>query len=166
MDNKEVNKKVRKVFISGLVVLVVCLTYVPLFAEINDPAVLIKKGATYVGSDKCSTCHLKLARGWEASKHARNFATLQGEELKNPECLKCHTTAFEKGGYSLKKTPEQNKKFENVTCEACHGPGSLHLTSKDKEDIIHATKECPLCHNPHRQFAEEIKARRATEKMK
>ncbi len=155
----------KKSFIfTTVVVLVACLIYLPLFAEINDPAVLIKKGATYAGSEQCKMCHLKLYRSWETSRHARNFATLQGEELKDPRCLECHTTAFEKGGYSLGKTPEENKKFENVTCEACHGPGSLHLKSKKEEDVIEATKECPNCHNPHRKFAEEIKAKRETEK--
>ncbi|HCJ66868.1 MAG TPA: hypothetical protein DHV62_05955 [Elusimicrobia bacterium] len=133
--------------VSGLIIFSFYAQIISLSAEIVGPVDLVKKGATYTGSDKCKMCHAKLYAVWAASKHSVVFARLQSADLRNSDCLRCHTTAFETGGYSLEKSTEVNKKFENVTCEGCHGPGSLHITKPtEKENIIKATKECSNCH--------------------
>ncbi|MFH2201839.1 MAG: cytochrome c family protein [Elusimicrobiota bacterium] len=122
-----------------------------------------KDGPAYIGVKKCKMCHMKQFKTWESSKHANNFAALQGDEKKNPECLKCHTTGFGQGGYELAKSDEENSAFINTQCEACHGPGGDHFKApKDqkKATIQKEVKNCSNCHNPHKNFGEEAKAKR------
>ena len=125
---------------------------------------------TYVGAQKCKTCHRSEQRGkqyplWEESRHAKSFEVLFTdsalEEAKkqkleklpseSPECLKCHGPLFE-------KAPEIMA--EGVTCEICHGPGSAYkkisvMKNKDEAtkngltfyDSVEAIKtKCQTCH--------------------
>lgn len=125
---------------------------------------------TYVGAQKCKTCHRSEQRGkqyilWENSRHAKAFEVLSTdsalEEAKkqklekhpseSPECLKCHGPLHE-------KAPEIMA--QGVTCEVCHGPGSAYkkisiMKNKDVAtkngltvyDTIEAIKtKCKTCH--------------------
>jgi hypothetical protein len=91
---------------------------------------LFSQEFTYVGAGKCKICHKSEKQGkqfllWEEGKHSKSFAPLITEEVKsnvpdapqNPECLKCHAPLFEKAA---------EFKEEGVTCEVCHGPGSVY----------------------------------------
>jgi len=115
---------------------------------------------TYVGSGKCKMCHKGDKKGnvwekWEASAHSKAFETLKkkGEE-KNPKCLECHTTAFDKGGYKIGDAEAAN--FEGVGCESCHGAGSDYKkmsVMKDHAQSVAAglavpnEATCTKCHN-------------------
>lgn len=113
----------------------------------------------YVGSDTCVKCHKKLTayhvdfwteskfKTFEKVKSARDF--IEGDENYRKQCYKCHTT-----GYNEKKG-EYNE--ENVTCEACHGPGELYSQFMKDGKLAEAatlTKEtfsfkvCGTCHIP------------------
>jgi hypothetical protein len=125
---------------------------------------------SYVGSQKCKTCHKSEQRGnqysiWENSRHSKSFEILSSdsalEEAKkrklekspseSPECLKCHGPLHE-------KAPEIMA--EGVTCEICHGPGSGYkkisiMKNKDEAakngltvyDSTEAIKtKCRTCH--------------------
>ena len=125
---------------------------------------------TYVGAQRCKTCHKSENRGkqhnlWENSKHAKSFEVLFTdtalEEAKkqklgkhpseSPECLKCHGPLYE-------RAPEIMA--EGVTCEICHGPGSGYkkisiMKNKDEAtkyglavyDSVEAVKtKCQTCH--------------------
>jgi len=91
---------------------------------------------TYVGAGKCRDCHKTEKQGkafpiWEASKHAQSANALKLEDAKaaaekagltcppeqSPVCQKCHVPLAGTG-------PEVAA--EGVTCEVCHGPGSLY----------------------------------------
>jgi len=127
----------------------------------------------YIGVEKCAKlCHRGETKGsqleiWENSKHSKSFVTLatpyaktilkslgdEGEPQKSEKCLQCHTT-----GFGLDKSNFDNtfKIEEGVTCEACHGPGSVYRSlsiMKDREKflanggIIPTEKECLKCHN-------------------
>src|SRR6185312_9998287 len=70
------------------------------------------------------------------SKHSHAYQTLV--DAKHPslrqydgECIVCHTVGFGyKSGFTdAIKTPH----LENVGCESCHGPGSLH--AKNPNDL-------------------------------
>jgi hypothetical protein len=83
----------------------------------------------YVGSEACKKCHPHAYKVWKASKHSHAYKTLV--EAKHPslrqydgECVVCHTVGFgyQTGFRNEKDTP----KLENVGCESCHGPASLH----------------------------------------
>ncbi|MBI4007478.1 MAG: hypothetical protein HY354_03175 [Planctomycetes bacterium] len=79
----------------------------------------------YVGNAGCK-CHLSKGcfEGDEYKErlHSHTFEErLTTEQDKNnPECLKCHATAY-------KKKIKDNKPYlEDVQCEACHGPGEKY----------------------------------------
>lgn len=152
----------RKHVVSALACLSAAVLAGSLMAQ-KDPAA----GATYLGVAKCKMCHPKQHKTWEAMKHAKAFEQLIGDEQKDPECLKCHTTGFGKGGYDPAKAAEENAKFANVQCESCHGPGSEHMKApkEQKKATIHLrTSECSVCHDPHKSFGDEAKAKRAEKK--
>ena len=126
---------------------------------------------TYVGAAKCRDCHRTEKQGkpypiWEASKHAQSFNILKSETAKteageqvparqSPACLKCHAPLHEKA---------QDVSVEGVTCEVCHGPGSIYrklnvMVSREASVknglIVYASKDaikahCLTCHeNAH-----------------
>ncbi len=118
--------------------------------------------AEYVGANKCKMCHNKPAGGaqyaqWADSKHAKAMESLNAEEAKDPNCLKCHST-YGSVNADLVTTL---KVTEGVSCESCHGPGSLYFPAavmKDKakaltKGMIEPTEAvCKACHNaksPH-----------------
>ncbi len=112
--------------------------------------------ATYVGTKKCRSCHSSEYKVWRKTKHGTNFDILHGDEKKNAECLKCHTTGFGKPGGFVSE--DASAGLESTGCESCHGPGSAHVTAaKDApeegawEKKISKTPQntCIDCHNPH-----------------
>ncbi len=111
-----------------------------------------QKGSTYIGVKKCKMCHSKQFKTWKKMKHSKNFSQLKGDDAKDAKCLACHTTGYGKGGYDVAGDAENNKKFENVQCESCHGPGSKHMKAKKadrKKTITLKVTTCTGCHNPH-----------------
>ena len=111
----------------------------------------------YIGAAKCKMCHNKPDKGeqynkWEAGPHAHAMETLKGDEKNDPKCLKCHSTAASVD-QSLIATI---KVEEGVSCESCHGPGSVYKSaaimknqklSLSKGLIIPTEEVCVQCHN-------------------
>ncbi len=169
--------------VGGKSLLVLTLMFLPIAVTAGvspaDPAVPAPAKNRYIGSKACKNCHSATSKGeqfqkWEASKHAKAFATLATEEAKkaaaerniqdpqkSAECLQCHVTAYKEDPANLKKgfQPEAG-----VQCESCHGPGENHAKVrlaaaaeseqegyvKIPEDEIVASppvKICLECHN-------------------
>ncbi len=100
---------------------------------------LFSQDFTYIGAGKCKICHKTEKQGkqypiWEANKHSKAFAALssldaatRAKEMgvdnpsESPKCFKCHAPLFEKA---------PDFKEEGVTCEVCHGPGSVYKKLK------------------------------------
>ncbi|MFQ6605358.1 MAG: multiheme c-type cytochrome [Fidelibacterota bacterium] len=148
----------------------------------------------YVGTKKCKMCHNKTKSGkqysvWAETKHAKAFEALKTEEAlkyaqergikvsptEAPECVKCHVTGYDKGGYEIKgddfwsqvtdkgkptKEVKLMSALQSVGCEACHGPGSKYKKKKTMKGIFDGTlaaadygltipdeKTCVKCHN-------------------
>lgn len=134
--------------------LLIILATMVIFSFINS------NDFTYVGVKKCKPCHKGERKGlvyekWLESAHAHAIETLKkkGEE-KNPKCLPCHTTGFDKSGYKI-DDPDAVK-FEGVQCESCHGPGSVYKKSSImrnrelalKNGLVNITEEtCTRCHD-------------------
>jgi len=123
----------------------------------------------YVGASKCKTCHKADKNGaqfgkWSKNKHSKAYEVLKSDEakkkaeaagvkdpLKDENCLSCHTTA-----YTAKNKAKTYKIEEGVTCEACHGPGSMYKKSsvmKEHKKSVEAglvdkvdEKVCADCH--------------------
>ena len=111
--------------------------------------------AHYVGAERCIECHDRAAPTWQKSRHAQAWATLaKGGKTCDRECVACHLTGFRNpGGAFLGHTSGR----ENVQCESCHGPGSLHAERANggsgpalfEAPFVRAPgpSECETCHN-------------------
>lgn len=111
----------------------------------------------YIGAPKCKMCHNKPDKGeqfnkWEAGPHAKAMETLKGDEKNDPKCLKCHSTAA-----SVDKSLVATIKVEEgVSCESCHGPGSVYKSASimknqklalSKGMTLPTEEVCVKCHN-------------------
>lgn len=127
-----------------------CITVLCCFWAANGHA-----AARYVGAAACESCHEEQyasftahsskARSWDSVN--KMLPKLTPSEARG--CYGCHTTGYGQGGFeSYEKTPE----LANLSCEACHGPGSIHAESGDASDIRRTpdVKACTACHNAER----------------
>ena len=147
-----------------------------LTATIFAAVPLFSANAKYIGANKCKMCHKSATKGnqfgiWSESAHAKAYATLatdkakavakkagvSGDPQKADECLGCHVTAFSAPASAKAAT---YKMEEGVTCETCHGPGSLYKSMKVMKALTAGTqdaaavafmkateKTCLECHN-------------------
>lgn len=119
------------------------------FAD-RKPPPLEAGQAGYVGIDACTDCHDEERKVWDGTPHAKAYPTLQKDFKEyNLECVSCHVTGYGKPGGS---TVTFNDKLQNVQCEVCHGPGSLHAKDPNKKGLI-VLKPSPEtcvseCHHP------------------
>ena len=114
------------------------------------------KAKTYVGSDACQDCHeteyesfqtyAKKAHSYESIKVMKKGLT----EAEFRKCFECHTTGYKKpGGF---RSEHETPNVKDAGCEVCHGPGSLHCETGEREDIIGSmtAKDCEVCHSAER----------------
>ena len=152
----------------AVIATVVSLTTLVIASTLVTNAAGPSPQAKYVGTNKCRMCHLKEHKTWQVTKHASNFDVLEGDEVKNAECLKCHTTGYGlPGGFvSVEATPD----LKSTGCEACHGPGSEHIEAGkvadktgpwDKKINKVPQNACIECHNPHVSQKERVAKLRA-----
>ena len=88
----------------------------------------VKPLATYVGSEKCITCHAEEAKTWHASAHSNAFHSLVKKKSDaDPSCIACHTVGF--GTPSGYRRSFGTDRLTDVGCESCHGPGSEHVNA-------------------------------------
>ncbi len=120
-------------------------------------SVAMAQNFKYIGATKCKMCHNKPDKGeqyakWEAGPHAHAMESLKGDEKNDPKCLKCHSTAA-RVDKSLVATI---KVEEGVSCESCHGPGSVYKSAAimknqklalSKGMILPTEEVCIQCHN-------------------
>jgi len=105
--------------------------------------------AVYVGTEACFECHEETREFWRTNEHAGAWATLEklGKTF-DAECVSCHVTGYGEAGGAL---VGQTKGRENVQCESCHGPGSLHAEEGDVDKLVTKAVQstCVGCHNEH-----------------
>jgi hypothetical protein len=110
---------------------------------------LLPSSAAYVGSAACLPCHKAEFATWSQQPHASPIAKLEAPlETENPECLRCHTTAFGKpGGFPADGNPADHPDLAVVGCESCHGPGGDHVVTEEPEPgtIIGLGDKCASC---------------------
>ena len=157
----------------------------------------------YVGDKTCQKCHFQEHKSWKKTPMAKAMKTLApttAEEDKelfdkktaagldpakdyqtDPKCLKCHTTGYgTETGYPADPAADDDaakraKTFSGVSCEACHGPGSLYVQfktaelEKNKDAKFTAAalaplgltlpdeKTCATCHNGDSPTKAELK---------
>jgi hypothetical protein len=127
---------------SGMAIAFVCALGISAAARAQVPQ--------YAGADACKSCHQAIYEAWANTKHAKALGKLLASDRK-PPCIGCHVT-----GTSEQIAAERDKPtFPGVQCEACHGPGSLHVADpRVKAGLMKTPDEraCTRCHNeksPH-----------------
>ena len=116
---------------------------------------MLKRGAKYVGSDACSSCHEKQDKEYRLSTHAR--ISVPGAEVT--DCEMCHGPAsihVDEGGG---KGTIINPKKDPSTCFACHTDKKLEFRLPYHHPVVEGKMGCTDCHNPH---GEEVKPWSAT----
>jgi hypothetical protein len=103
----------------------------------------------YVGSQTCASCHGAAVRWWRTTQHGRAYATLADQNKNyNLSCVGCHVTGYRRPGGS---TAAHVENLENVGCESCHGPGSMHVSDPTGAavNVVRAPEAstCVGCHN-------------------
>ncbi|OJY26818.1 MAG: hypothetical protein BGO98_06025 [Myxococcales bacterium 68-20] len=115
----------------------------------KKPVPAAKGEPSYAGIEVCSNCHEDAKKVWDGTGHAHAYATLSKQfKEANLDCVGCHVTGYDKPGGS---TVTHVSELENVQCEVCHGPGSLHAAKPDKVKIPIAKptpESCIACHHP------------------
>ncbi|MCP3103273.1 cytochrome C [Myxococcus sp. K15C18031901] len=105
--------------------------------------------AAFVGNEPCRACHEEAFPTWEKSKHHHAWETLEevGKQF-HLNCVGCHVTGWEQPGGVCRLDKVAGR--EDVGCESCHGPGSLHADEPSADNIVAAPGEslCVTCHNP------------------
>ncbi len=108
-----------------------------------------KGQAAFVGNAPCRECHEEAFPVWEQSKHSHGWDTLEavGKQF-HLNCVGCHVTGYEQPGGVCRLDKVAGR--EDVGCESCHGPGSLHSEDPSADNIVlnPGRELCVTCHNP------------------
>lgn len=113
----------------------------------------------YVGSTRCSLCHVNTHTNWAETLHAGALETLEaiGQD-KNPVCLPCHTVGFgQAGGFVDRATTDD---LAGVGCETCHGAAREHVENIEdralRPTVSISAAVCAVCHQgEHHPNSEE-----------
>ena len=118
------------------------------------PRNLGSRDESFMGSQKCRTCHTTIFNTWRQTRHSRAYNSLRPSDSHlEPQCLVCHTTGYRHHGGFDEKT---QRTLTQVQCEACHGYGSAH--HRDGEMRRLARESCTECHdNSVRPCFDEMK---------
>ena len=128
----------------------------------RKPKPAAKGEPSYVGIDSCTNCHDAPRKVWDQTKHAHAYATLSTQFKEfNLDCVSCHVTGYDRPGGA---TVTHVEDLENVQCESCHGPGSLHAAKPEKVHVPVAkpgAEVCLSCHHPPHVHAFDATAKMA-----
>ena len=103
----------------------------------------------YVGSARCSLCHVNTHTSWSGTLHATALESLEAiGQGTNAACVGCHTVGFgESGGFVDRATTNA---LAGVGCESCHGAGGDHVANIEDESLRPpkniAASVCGVCH--------------------
>lgn len=120
-----------------------------------DRAILVPPqiaGATIVGSESCAKCHSGITRGFHDATHARLALKGDDGQMKNVSCESCH------GGGSLhikEGTPGTilNPKISPETCLQCHTNTRSEFSLPYTHPVLAGKITCTQCHDPHQSEA-------------
>ena len=97
----------------------------------------------YTGNRVCAKCHFDQGEAWRKTGHAKAFDSLKAnvkaaaktragldpakDYSADPNCISCHVTGHsEAGGYKTGMNSDDAKLVVGVSCESCHGAGSIY----------------------------------------
>lgn len=113
----------------------------------------------------CGNCHVGVQAEWENTKHAHAWEDLENSGHANASCEGCHSVN-ERGNYLVDSAGyniAHDSTYHDVQCEACHGPGLVHVEEPGSSQPIpsiavgiDSTNGCGECHNgTHNPFVEQ-----------
>ena len=108
-----------------------------------------KGKAGFVGSAACADCHPEATTVWQGTKHHHAWETLEEVGKQHHlNCIGCHVTGWQQPGGVCRLDKVAGR--EDVGCESCHGPGSLHVDAPSPDTIVGkpGAAACVTCHNP------------------
>lgn len=119
-------------------------------AAFAQPLPLKDGMAQYVGQAACLSCHTQVQEFAKKDLHGHAWQTLvDAGKTKDLDCVPCHVTGWQQPGGSAFANLDT---FQNVQCEACHGPGSLHIAAPAKgansKLLAVGAAQCLTCHAP------------------
>lgn len=118
----------------------------------------------------CGNCHIGQQTKWAATGHAGAWKSLQDSGHAAAYCEGCHSVGGNGNSTSgaVGYAGVADKRYEDVQCESCHGPGLSHVENPDLattrprgsikilDDAGNPTLTCAECHTGvHNPFAEE-----------
>ncbi len=121
-------------------------------ADRGDPrrCAPVEGAARFVGNAACQPCHAAAVAVWERTAHARAWATLAAKnKTSDLTCVGCHVVGWEQPSGPC--TVAAARAWQDVGCEACHGPGSAHAASGDRRLVARGAdvETCTArCHVP------------------
>ena len=120
----------------------------------HETPTLLRGNFKYVGVRVCADCHSDSTGDfeegavpvWESHFHSQAHKTLQRDytkkiaqktrEVDDPatdwRCVKCHQAAF---GAGPEQTASSYRAEDGVSCEVCHGPGSVYADEEHGPDV-------------------------------
>jgi hypothetical protein len=106
----------------------------------------------FVGAETCKSCHAAQYAQWQTQAHAHAMTSLaKDQHQRDAACFSCHSTgAFHPKGPQLPS--QMTAAYENVQCEACHGPGKDHIAGPKPGQMNRAqdVSTCTICHDGER----------------
>lgn len=101
-----------------------------------------------IGSELCIACHPYAGQVWRTTKHAKGYDSLvEAGKQHHLDCVSCHVTGWQQPQGVCRI--DQTEGRREVGCEACHGPGSVHLALPVAGNIPmpKEPKACVGCHD-------------------
>ncbi|HXK33505.1 MAG TPA: multiheme c-type cytochrome, partial [Dehalococcoidia bacterium] len=130
--------------------------------------------AEYRGVEQnCKGCHEDIYTEWKRSKHSSLFTrgvSGTASDHYGESCVSCHSLGYYKGAansgfddvqkadsWVFPSTANQSpeawasmplslQNLANIQCENCHGPGSLHMSNKERIAKPFSAAACNQCH--------------------
>jgi predicted CXXCH cytochrome family protein len=105
----------------------------------------------------CGNCHVGKLAEWQGTAHSHAWADLQASGQATSSCEACHATDA-LGNFVADSLVgfdgTHSARYEDVQCEACHGPGLQHVTNPDASQPLASmlvgtglTNGCGECHH-------------------
>jgi hypothetical protein len=106
--------------------------------------------AAYIGSAGCRSCHAASFSVYGKTGHAHAYRRLEEvHQQYRLECVGCHVVGIQQPGGVCRVDRVAGR--DEVGCENCHGPGSLHAAQPTLQPIPRPAPErsvCMGCHTP------------------
>ena len=122
----------------------------PIHLPVNLPGM---KGAEYVGTDTCATCHEKQYKEYELSTHAR--LDVKGIEGAASGCEMCHgpgsnhVNAGGSKGIGKEGGTIINPRKHPEICFSCHMDKKMEFRLPYHHPVLEGHMSCTDCHDPH-----------------